>query len=55
MTLEMAREVRASNESGPVLAKRYGVDRSLIGSIRRGEVWKDYSNPFDGLGMRRAA
>lgn len=52
LTMEQAREIRASTESGPVLAERYGVNRSLIGGIRRGQAWRDYSNPFAGLGAR---
>ena len=46
---QKAQEIRLSNESGPVLAARYGVNRSLISSIRRGKIWKCLSNPFRGL------
>jgi len=49
LTLEIAREIRASEDSGPALAERYGVTRSMIGIIRRGAAWRDYSNPFTGL------
>lgn len=49
LTMEQAREIRMSEESGPVLAERYGVNRSMIGSIRRGTAWRDYSNPLAGL------
>ena len=38
-----------STESGPALADRYGVNRSLINRIKRGDAWKDYTNPFGGL------
>lgn len=44
-----AQEIRLSNESGPVLAERYGVNRSLISSVRRGTAWKCLTNPFRGL------
>lgn len=44
-----AQEIRLSNDSGPVLAKRFGVDKSLISKIRRGEAWKCLTNPFRGL------
>lgn len=47
--MDTAREIRTSTESGPVLAARYGVDKSLINGIKRGLVWKEYSNPFFGL------
>lgn len=49
LTIEQAREIRMSQESGPVLAKRYGVNRSVINGIKAGTRWKDYTNPFAGL------
>lgn len=49
LTLEIAREIRVSEESGPVLAQRYGVNRSLITRIRAAKCWIDYRNPFSGL------
>jgi hypothetical protein len=52
LDIDKAREIRMSDESGPVLAQRFGVDKSLINNIKRGNVWKDYSNPFAGLGAR---
>ena len=52
LTMEIARLIRASTDSGPVLAKRYGVHRSLILRVRQGKVWRDTANPFFGLGAR---
>ena len=49
---QKAAEIRMSDESGPVLAERYGVNRSLVNSIKRGLIWRDYSSPFAGLGAR---
>ena len=49
ITMEAAREIRLSTETGPVLAQRHGVHKSLNNSIKRGKAWKDYSNPFAGL------
>ncbi len=49
LTVEQAAEIRASSESGPVLAARYGVDKSMVNNIKRGTAWKDYSSPFAGL------
>lgn len=49
LTEEKAQEIRLSNESGPVLAERYGVNRSLISRVRRGEIWRCMTNPFRGL------
>jgi hypothetical protein len=52
LTAEQANEIRFSSESGPVLAARYGVNKSVVNKIKRGESWKDYSNPFSSLGAR---
>lgn len=50
LTESDAEAIRASAESGPVLAERYGVHRSRINAIKCGEVWKQYTNnPFAGL------
>jgi hypothetical protein len=49
LTTAQASEIRNSTETGPVLAARYGVNRTLVDGIKRGTVWKDYSNPFAGL------
>lgn len=52
LTAEQARQIRESHESGPVLALRYGVDKSMINNIKRGEAWRVYASPFAGLGAR---
>jgi hypothetical protein len=52
INFEIASEIRLSPESGPVLAARYGVDKSLVNNIKRGTIWRDYSTPFAGLGAR---
>lgn len=49
LTEEKAAEIRGSSESGPVLALRYGVDKSLVNNIKRGVAWRDYRNPFLAL------
>lgn len=49
LTLEQAREIRCSEETGPVLAQRYGVNRSLVNNIKAGRAWREYSSPFAGL------
>lgn len=49
LTQEQVREIRASTESGPALALRYGVNRSLVQRIRSGNAWRDYASPFAGL------
>lgn len=52
ITEAIASEIRASLDPETTLAQRYGVNRSLIGRIRRGDAWRDYRNPFAGLGAR---
>lgn len=43
-------QIRASDEKQQDLANRYNVTKSLIGKIRRGEVWRTFSaSPFAGL------
>ena len=43
-------QIRATDEKQQDLASRYGVTKSLIGKIRRGEVWRTFSaSPFSGL------
>ena len=51
LTIETAREIRASSETEIVLAERYGISRTTVGHIRRGRLWKEYgaANPFAGL------
>lgn len=54
LTMDIAREIRNSAESGPVLALRYGVNRSLITRIKSGLSWKEYGGHWAGL-LRMAA
>ena len=49
LSMDDARAIRASSEPGPVLALRYGIDKSMVNNIKRGAAWRDYSNPFAGL------
>jgi len=49
LTMEIARTIRMSSETGPVLAARHGTHRSLVTKIKSGDAWKDYSSPFAGL------
>lgn len=49
-TPEMIQEILSSPESGHAIARRLGHSQSSIQAIRAREVWKDYRNPFAGLG-----
>ena len=43
-------QIRASDDRHEDLAERFGVSKSLIGRVRRGEVWRTFSaSPFAGL------
>ena len=52
LTQATADLIRVSVESGPVLAARYGVCRTMVNRIKAGQAWKVYSSPFAGLGAR---
>lgn len=47
--IETARIIALSEESGPVLAKRYGITRSTVNNIKRGRTYSAGVNPFAGL------
>lgn len=46
---QIAQDIRLSDESGPVLAERYGISRTLISRIRRNMVWVNTNHPFLSL------
>lgn len=46
---EIARQIRNSSDSMGVEAQRYGISQSLVAMIRRGERWRDETNPFARL------
>lgn len=39
LTIESVREILASSESGPSLARRYGVSHQVIYAIRKRRIW----------------
>ena len=41
LTAEIARQVRASTETGKELAARFGVSQATISHIRRRHTWRD--------------
>lgn len=43
-------QIRASGETHHDLAARFGISKSIIGRIKRGEMWRTFSaSPFAGL------
>ena len=53
LTMEKAREIRASDRTCDELALVYGVDRTLISKVRTNKAWRENcASPFQGLGAR---
>lgn len=43
-------QIRASSDTHQNLAARFGISKSIIGRIKRGEMWRTFSaSPFAGL------
>lgn len=51
LSVEKAREIRASEEPTAVLADRYGVSTATIGYVKAGKTWVE-ATPWTGLGAR---
>lgn len=50
LSLDDVKQIRSSDDRHEDLAARFGVSKSLIGRIRRGQMWKTFSaSPFAGL------
>lgn len=49
LTEDDVREIRLDPRPAIELVSEYGAHHSAICRIRRGEMWRDYRNPFDGL------
>ena len=51
LSMEKAREIRASEESCTALASRFGVSHQVVSMVRLNRAWVEVS-PFSGLGAR---
>jgi hypothetical protein len=49
LDMDRAREIRNSNETLEVIAARMGISVALASQVRRGERWKDDTNPFGAM------
>lgn len=49
LTVESAADIRTGAETVSEAARRHGISVSRASRIRRGQAWRDYSNPFAGL------
>lgn len=54
LDMEKVHEMRASGMNTRQAAAHYNVTQSTAAKVMRGEIWKDYSSPFAGLGERIA-
>lgn len=43
---QIAREIREADGPQRLIAKRFGVSQTTVGSVKRGDTWRDLSNPF---------
>lgn len=50
LTHDDIREIRASNETGRAMAKRFQVSEKHISAILSGQRWREFTSPWAGLG-----
>lgn len=48
ITMEIARQIRASSDPEKAEARKWGISAATVGQIRRNEIWKEYGM-FTGL------
>lgn len=46
LTLEQVQAIREDARPQREIAKDYGVSQTTVSRIRRGEIWRNYTNPF---------
>lgn len=49
LTMEIAQQIREAEGTQPEIAQRFGISQSTVSLIKRGEIWRDHTNPFAGL------
>jgi predicted XRE-type DNA-binding protein len=49
LTVELAAEVREAEGTQRQIAARFGISQATVSVIKRGQTWRDYSNPFAQL------
>lgn len=52
LTPEAVADIRTSNDLGRVLAQRWGVAQAHVSKVQKHKAYRDFSNPFIGLGAR---
>lgn len=46
LTPEQVQAIRDDPRYQTVIAQEYGISQSTVSEIKRGETWRDYTNPF---------
>lgn len=49
LTMEIVEQIRAAEGKQRDIAARFGISQTTVSVIRRGEAWRDHTNPFAGL------
>jgi hypothetical protein len=49
LTLEQVHQIRTHVGAAHKVASQYGISAKTFNAIRRGDTWKDYTNPWKGL------
>lgn len=49
LTMQIVEQIRAAEGKQRDIAARFGVSQTTVSVIRRGEAWRDHTNPFAGL------
>lgn len=49
LSMEKAREIRSSSETGVALAAKFNVSVHAISKVRTNRTWRDAENPFTGI------
>jgi hypothetical protein len=49
LSMEIASQIREADGSLRAIGRQFGVSASVVGAIRRGELWRDHSSPMTGM------
>lgn len=49
VTQEMVEQIRQEDVGLQEMAQRFGIGKTTVAAIRRGEAWRDFKNPFAQL------
>jgi hypothetical protein len=47
---DRANAIRGDDRCYREIAATFGISKDMVGKIKRGQLWRDHSNPFAGLG-----